>query len=265
MYDASPLEVELTAHPENPRLGVLRLNRGPVNALSQKMWDQLTEVGEALHRHAAFRAIIVGEGERHFAAGADVKELVGLSVETFCKRNKLLQRAFHLIATAPQIVIAAINGYALGGGCELALAADFRVAGQGSLLGLPETTLGIIPGSGGTQRLARLVGPSRAKDLILSGRMVPAAEALEIGLVDEVVEDAAVFDTAVRRALPYADGPYALRLAKRAIDEGLGRPMDAGLELEAGLVTEGFASEDGQLGLRSFVEKGPRKAQFRGR
>jgi len=161
--------------------------------------------------------------------------------------------------------VAAITGYALGGGCELALAADFRIAGRSAVLGLPEITLGIMPGSGGTQRLPRVVGPARAKDLILSGRLVRSEEALQIGLGDKVVEDADVLDTAIEQALSYARGPLALRYAKQAIDTGCDLPVEEGLRLEADLITSCFASEDGRHGLRSFVDDGPRKATFHGR
>jgi enoyl-CoA hydratase/carnithine racemase len=133
------------------------------------------------------------------------------------------------------------------------------------VFGLPEVTLGIMPGSGGTQRLPRLVGPGRAKELILSGRMVTADEALAIGLVDRVLEDAGVLDAAVTKALGYARGPLALRHAKRAVDAALDLPVEAGLALEADLITRCFASEDGRRGLRSFVDDGPGKAAFLGR
>jgi enoyl-CoA hydratase/carnithine racemase len=161
------------------------------------------------------------------------------------------------------LTVAAITGYALGGGCELALAADFRIAGRSAVLGLPEITLGIMPGSGGTQRLGRLVGHARAKELILSGRQVQAAEALEIGLVHHVTDDATVLAEAVERGLSYASGPLALRYAKQALDADL--PIEAGLALEADLTTKCFSSEDGQQGLRTFTDQGPGKAEFHGR
>jgi enoyl-CoA hydratase/carnithine racemase len=208
---------------------------------------------------------VITGGQRHFAAGADVKGLLELTPERFGERNQVLQRAFHALATAPQITIAAVSGYALGGGCELALAADFRFAGRSAMFGLPEITLGIMPGSGGTQRLPRVVGPARAKELILSGRMVAADEALAIGLANRVVEDADLLDAAVEEALRYARGPLALRHAKRAVDAALDLPVEAGLELEADLIARCFASADGQRGLRGFVDKGPGKASFLGR
>ncbi|MFQ6396233.1 enoyl-CoA hydratase/isomerase family protein [Nocardia sp. KC 131] len=258
-------QVRLERHPDDERLAVLHIDRPPVNALDQSMWDLFESVAARLHARTTFRAVVITGGAEHFAAGADVKEMVGMNAEVFAQRNRVLQQAFHAIATAPQITIAAINGFALGGGCELALAADFRIAGRRACLGLPETTLGIMPGSGGTQRLSQTVGLARAKDLILSGRLVQAEEALRIGLVDQVVDDTDVFGTAVEKGLAFARGPLALRYAKQAIDAGSRLPIEDGLALEADLIARCFASEDAQHGLRSFVEDGPRKATFRGR
>jgi enoyl-CoA hydratase/carnithine racemase len=258
-----PARVRLEPHPGDERLAVLRVDRPPVNALDQAMWDLFANVAVALRDSTTYRAAVLTGGAEHFAAGADVKELLGLSAGEFDRRNRVLQQAFHAVATAPQVTIAAVSGYALGGGCELALAADFRIAGRGAVLGLPEITLGIMPGSGGTQRLARVVGHPRAKDLILSGRLVPADEALGMGLVDRVVDDADVLDIAVEQGLAYARGPLALTYAKQAIDASAAVPIEAGLALEADLITKCFASEDARHGLRSFVEKS--QATFHGR
>jgi enoyl-CoA hydratase/carnithine racemase len=229
------------------------------------MWDELDRVTASLHGSTLYRSVVITGGPRHFAAGADVKELIGLTPAQFDARNRVLQRAFHALATAPQVTIAAVNGYALGGGCELALAADFRLAGRSAVFGLPEVTLGIMPGSGGTQRLPRVVGLARAKELILSGRQVRADEALAIGLVHRVVDDSGVLDAAVAEGLAYARGPLSLQYAKQALDATADRGIEAGLELEAALITRCFASEDGQRGLRSFVDDGPGKAKFLGR
>lgn len=256
--DETAQPVRLEAHPDDERLGILRLDRPPVNALDQGMWDSLAAVAAELHEHTSFRAVVVTGGPRHFAAGADIGEMLPLTVAEFDRRNRVLQGAFHALATAPQILVAAVNGYALGGGCELALAADFRIAGARAVLGLPEVTLGIMPGSGGTQRLAHVIGLARAKDMILTGRQVPAAEALAMGLVDHVTDDDDAYETAVERALVFARGPLALSHAKRAIDASVRLPIADGLALEADLIASCFASEDGQLGLRTFVEQGPR-------
>ena len=160
-------------------------------------------------------------------------------------------------------MIAAVTGYALGGGCELALTADFRVSADNAKWGQPEILLGIIPGAGGTQRLPRLVGPAKAKDLIFTGRFVDAAEALEIGLVDAVVPAADVYPTAVAMAAKFAAGPaLALAAAKAAIDEGLDGSLDAGLRLESHLFASLFATEDRTIGVTSFIENGAGKAVF---
>jgi len=177
-----------------------------------------------------------------------------------------LQESFTAVAKIPKPVVAAVTGYALGGGLELALCADFRVAGESARAGQPEILLGIIPGAGGTQRLPRLVGPARAKDIVYTGRFVGAQEALAIGLVDRVVPDADVYQAARDLVGRYAAGPAAaLRAAKQAIDEGLEVNLDTGLEIErlhfAGL----FATEDQRTGMHSFVENGPGKATFAGR
>jgi enoyl-CoA hydratase/carnithine racemase len=172
----------------------------------------------------------------------------------------------NLLAGLGKPVVAAITGYALGGGLEVALAADFRVAGESARLGQPEILLGVIPGAGGTQRLPRLIGPARAKDLVFSGRMVGAAEALEIGLVDQVVPDSGVYQAAVDMVKRYAAGPaLALRAAKQAIDAGLGVDLATGLELERVQFAALFGTEDQRAGMRSFLENGPGKATFTGR
>jgi enoyl-CoA hydratase/carnithine racemase len=180
-------------------------------------------------------------------------------------RSKRLQGAMDLIAALGKPVVAAITGYALGGGLELALAADFRVAGENARLGQPEILLGIIPGAGGTQRLPRLVGPAKAKDIVFTGRMVAAAEALEIGLVDRVVPDAEVYQAALDLVQRYAAGPaLALRAAKQAIDYGLGVDLATGLEIERVQFAALFGTADQRTGMRSFLENGPGKATFTG-
>jgi enoyl-CoA hydratase/carnithine racemase len=261
----STASVRLEPCPEDERLAILRVDRPPLNAFDQPMWDLFAAVTAALHASAQYRAVVITGGPAHFAAGADVKGLLGLTTEQFDARNRVLQQAFHALATAPQVTIAAVNGYALGGGCELALAADFRFAGRSAVFGLPEITLGIMPGSGGTQRLPRVVGTARAKDLILTGRLVRADEALAIGLADRVLEDGDVLDAAIAEGLAFARGPAALRYAKQAVDAAMGLTIEDGLALEAELIARCFATQDGQGGLRSFVEDGPRKAAFQGR
>jgi len=244
-------------------VAVLRLDRPKMNALSAELLRQLHAAVDDLAADLP-GAVVVWGGERIFAAGADIAEFGGP------EEAKVVGAAFHstldALATLPRSTVAAVSGYALGGGCELALACDLRVASSSARLGQPEILLGIIPGGGGTQRLARLIGPSRAKDLIFSGRQVEADEALRIGLVDRVVEPEAVFSSAVELAASLAAGAVAAQaLAKRAIDSGLDGPLQAGLELERALFVEVFRTEDAGIGVRSFLEHGPGKARFTGR
>ena len=247
-------------------IATIRLERPPMNALNGQVQ---TEIGAAAAQVAAdpeTRAVILYGGEKIFAAGADVKEMISAGPAEIMALAAGIQDAFKAVARIPKPVIAAITGYALGGGLELALCADFRVLGESARVGQPEILLGIIPGAGGTQRLPRLIGPSRAKDLVYSGRFVDAAEALRIGLADQVVPDAEVYGAAVRLAERYAAGPpLALRAAKQAIDEGLERDLDAGLEIERLHFTGLFATEDQETGMRSFLANGPGKATFSGR
>ena len=247
-------------------IATIRLDRPPMNALSAAVQAEIAAAAAQVSADPEVRAVVIYGGEKVFAAGADVKEMSGLSYADMAARSRRLQDSFTAVAKIGKPVIAAITGYALGGGLELALCADFRVAGEGARVGQPEILLGLIPGAGGTQRLPRLIGPARAKDIVFTGRFVGAAEALAIGLVDRVVPDAEVEAAAVTFAQQFAAGPaVALRAAKQAIDEGLEVGLDAGLEIErlhfAGL----FATEDQRAGMRSFIENGPGKATFSGR
>jgi enoyl-CoA hydratase/carnithine racemase len=247
-------------------IGTIRLNRPKVNALN----DQVTaELGAAAREAAAsdgVRAVIVYGGERVFCGGADIEVMAEAGYAEMASRSGRLQEAVGLVAALPMPVVAAITGYALGGGLELALAADLRVAGERARVGQPEILLGVIPGAGGTQRLPRLVGPARAKDIVFSGRMVSAAEALQIGLVDQVVPDDSVYQAALDMVQRYASGPaLALRAAKQAIDTGLGVDLAAGLEIERVQFAALFGTQDQKAGMRSFLENGPGKATFTGR
>ena len=251
---------------EQAGVGTIRLDRPKMNALNEQVQE---EIRAAAHEAAArddVKAVVVYGGERVFAAGADVKEMNDMSYTDMVKRSAGLQSAFTAVAKIPKPVVAAITGYALGGGCELALCADVRFAATDAVLGQPEILLGIIPGAGGTQRLTRLVGPSRAKDLIFSGRFVKAEEALAIGLVDRVVAPEAVYQEAVTWATQFAGAAtYALRAAKETIDRGLEVDLETGLGIERQQFAALFATEDRTIGMQSFVENGPGKAQFRGR
>jgi enoyl-CoA hydratase/carnithine racemase len=246
-------------------VAVLRLDRPPVNALNFQVWGELHRAALALASDAAVRAVVLWGGERVFAAGADIKAMAAESYQSFAALSGGLQEGLRALARLPQPVIAAVAGYALGGGCELALTADFRFAAADAKVGQPEISLGIIPGAGGTQRLPRIVGVQRAKELVYSGRMIDAAEAHRIGLVDRVWPPDEVFDRAVEQARTYARGPYALRLAKQAIDQGVELDLDSALRLETSLFTECFATEDARTGMQSFIDEGPGRAQFSGR
>jgi enoyl-CoA hydratase len=244
-------------------VAVLTIANGKVNALSTALLAGLHGILVDLHADLPGALVVTG-GDRIFAAGAEISEFGG--PDEAARVGGAFRSAFDELAAFPRVTIAAIAGFALGGGCELALACDLRIASERAKLGQPEILLGIIPGGGGTQRLARLVGPARAKDLILSGRQVSANEALGIGLVDEVVAPDELHQRALERAAEFAGGPLAAQaLAKRAIDQGLDRRLSDGLALEQDLFVQVFRTEDAGIGVRSFLEEGPGKAHFTGR
>ena len=243
-------------------VALVRLDRPKANALSVALLSELEEIALALHREPP-GAVVVWGGDRMFAAGADISEFGG--PDEASRVGGHFRAALDALASIPRATIAAVNGFALGGGCELALACDFRVMAENARFGQPEILLGIIPGGGGTQRLPRLIGTARAKELILSGRQVGADEAMRIGLTDRVVAADAVFDTAVGWAAELARGPLgAHALAKRAIDVGIDGPITEGLRLEQELFVEVFTTDDAKVGVRSFLEQGPGKATFTG-
>lgn len=247
-------------------IGTIRLDRPPMNALNVAVQEEIRAAAEEVAGRDDVGAVIVYGGEKVFAAGADIKEMQAMSYTDMVDRSAALQSSLGAVAAIPKPTVAAITGYALGGGCELALCCDFRVLADDARLGQPEVLLGVIPGAGGTQRLARLVGPARAKDLIFSGRFIDAAEALAMGLADEVVPAEDVHAAAVRRVRRFVGGPaYALRAAKEAIDRGLSVDLASGLEIERMLFTGLFATRDREIGMASFVEKGPGRAVFEGR
>jgi enoyl-CoA hydratase len=241
------------------------LQRPPMNALNTQLQEELRAAAAELTDDDAVRAVVIYGGEKVFAAGADVKEFAGQSHAMMMRDAHRLSSSLAALAALPKPVIAAVTGYALGGGCELALTADFRVSADNARWGQPEMLLGIIPGAGGTQRLPRLIGPAKAKDLIFSGRFVEADEALSIGLVDVVVPAAEVYPTALALAAKFAKGPaLALAAAKAAIDGGLDGDLANGLRLESHLFASLFATEDRTIGMSSFIERGPGKAAFVG-
>ncbi|HLU40970.1 MAG TPA: enoyl-CoA hydratase/isomerase family protein [Microthrixaceae bacterium] len=269
--EAATSDTLVTVEHRDDGVAVVTLSHGKVNALCVALLDQLHDIAQDLTRHAP-RAVVVTGGPKVFAAGADITEFAergGAEPFALAPPDRVGEiggaflRALNAVAALPCPTVAAVAGVALGGGCELALACDFRIAGQGSRFGQPEILLGIIPGGGGTQRLARLVGPARAKDLVFTGRMVDSAEALEIGLVDRVVEDDKVVEAAIAQAAALAKGPrHALALAKSAIDEGLEVSLEQGLLLEQERFVQSFTTPDAAVGVRSFLAEGPGKAKF---
>jgi enoyl-CoA hydratase/carnithine racemase len=255
----------VTVATDEAGVATMRLDRAPVNALNRQIWGEFAEAAQQLTDDDSVRAVVIWGGPKVFAAGADIKEFEQMRFQDAFAHAGVLQEAFKAIARIPKVTIAAVNGYALGGGCELALTADFRYAADNAKLGQPEILLGLIPGAGGTQRLTRLVGVQKAKQLVYGGGMVNAEEALAIGLVDKVVPADDVYETALADARRYAAGPFALRMAKKAIDEGIEMDLDSALRLETTLFTACFGTQDGETGISSFVANGPGKAQFVGR
>jgi len=239
------------------------LQRPPMNALCLQMQREIKAAAEELAVRSDVGAVVLYGGPKVFAAGADIKEMSGMTYQDMLKASVGLQDAFTAVARIPQPTIAAVTGYALGGGCELALCCDMRIAADDAKLGQPEILLGIIPGAGGTQRLPRLVGVSRAKELVFTGRHVDAAEALTIGLVNRVVPADEVYSSALELARRLAKGPaLALRAAKEAIDRGLDTDLDTGLDIERVRFASLFATDDQSIGMAAFVEKRP--AEFTG-
>ncbi len=244
-------------------VAVVTLSNGKVNALSQGLLAELGAIAGELTVDPPGAVVVTG-GDRIFAAGADISEFGGPDEARGITAT--FHRTLDAVAAIPRFVIAAVSGDALGGGCELALACDYRIAGERAVLGQPEVLLGIIPGGGGTQRLARLVGPSRAKELCITGRQVRVDEALRIGLVDELVPGDELHDRALGLAAEVAKGALiAQAMAKQAIDRGLDADLPAGLAIERQLFEDVFRTDDSRIGVASFLEKGPGAAEFTGR
>jgi enoyl-CoA hydratase len=245
-------------------VAVVTLNNPKVNALSQELLAELEAIAADLAASPPGAVVITG-GERIFAAGADISQFGG--PDEAAHITAAFHAALDAVAAVPRFVIAAVSGYALGGGCELALACDYRIGSPRTVFGQPEILLGIIPGGGGTQRLPRLVGVSRAKELCITGRQVAADEALRIGLLDELVaapED--LHPRALALAAEIARGALAAQaLTKQAIDVGIGLPLDEALAIERQSFVDAFHTDDSQIGVQSFLANGPGKATFTGR
>lgn len=247
---------------DDNEIGIIKLERPKANALSGRLLGELNEVAQGYLKDPP-KAVVIHGGEKIFAAGADISEFGGPSEAI--ELSRLFHEALDAIAAIPRVTIAAINGFALGGGCELALACDFRVAASNAKLGQPEILLGIIPGGGGTQRLPRLIGVSRAKELIYSGRQVSADEALDMGLVDKLADPGNALSVAYDWALEFSKGAVlAQGMAKKVIDAGIATTIQHGLDLERLLFATSFDTSDAATGISSFLENGPGKATFRG-
>ncbi|MDO8363772.1 MAG: enoyl-CoA hydratase-related protein [Actinomycetota bacterium] len=244
-------------------VAVVTLNNPKVNALSQALLAEVHEVAVALTADPPGAVVFTG-GERLFAAGADIGEFGGPAEAAAIGAG--FHRALNAVAAIPRFTIAAVSGFALGGGCELTMACDYRIASEKAVFGQPEVLLGVVPGGGGTQRLPRLVGVSRAKELLLTGRQVKAEEALRIGLADEVVPHEQLHERAFALAAEVAKGALqAQALMKHAVDVGTESDLAAGLALELTIFEAAFATEDATIGVESFRANGPGKAQFTGR
>ncbi|MGH2723868.1 MAG: enoyl-CoA hydratase/isomerase family protein [Actinomycetota bacterium] len=242
-------------------VGTIRLDRPPMNAINEDLTRDLLEAAREAGARDDVGAVVIYGGEKVFAAGADIKMMASMSPGQVRPMIQGLQEVFNAVEDIPKVTIAAVTGFALGGGCELAMCADFRYAAPDAKVGQPEINLGIIPGAGGTQRLPRLVGPARAKDIIFSGRMVEASEALEIGLVDRIADDP--YAEAVETAKRYAAGPgAALRAAKASVNWGSRTDLRTGVAIEREAFSSLFATEDQKEGMAAFLEK--RKADFKG-
>lgn len=248
-----------------PRVATIRLDRPPMNAITVQMLAELDQIVDEIAQNSDIGAVVIWGGPKIFAAGADVSQFPDLGPADAHELSRNLNGSFSKLATLRKLTVAAVCGFALGGGCELAMCADFRVVADDAKFGQPEILLGIIPGAGGTQRLTRLVGLSRAKDLVYSGRQVDSSEALAIGLASEVHPADSVYERSLEMAARFAAGPAALANAKAAIDGGLNLPLDAALELEAAEFAGSFDTDDADIGVQSFLEQGPGKAQFTGR
>jgi enoyl-CoA hydratase len=244
---------------------LIKLNRPPVNSLNAKAYTEIYEAVCELEKDQAVKAIIItGTGEKGFAAGLDVKEVAGKTIPDYYAFQRISRMCLDKVASVDKPTIAAIFGFVLGGGCELALACDLRIAASDTSIGCPEINLGIIPGSGGTQRLTRLVGVSKAKELLFMGDVVSGDEAYRIGLVNKVVPTEALLDEAKAWAKRLAAKPkVALSLLKNAMDNGINMDLQSAIthERECNVVT--YVSEDGREGFKAFIEK--RKPQFKDR
>jgi enoyl-CoA hydratase/carnithine racemase len=247
------------------RVGTIVLDRPPLNVIDLACWEALRTAVDAAAADEHVRALVVRGGPRALAAGADVREFQDWGPDGATAAVEVMHATLDALAALPMVTIAVVTGYALGGGCELALACDLRFAADNAKMGQPEILLGALPGAGGTQRLPRLVGVGRAKELVLTGRMIDMVEAPVIGLVDRVLPADEVLVAALAAASGFAAGPASIALAKQAIDLGADLPLSDALALERRLFASAFATEDLRIGVTSFLSSGPGRARFQGR
>jgi len=246
-------------------LAVVTINRPPVNALNHEVMDELEKTFDELAQDNSVRAVIItGAGEKAFVAGADIGEFPKLNRENGEKMSLRGQEVFQKIADFPAPVIAAVNGFALGGGLELALACDIRVVAENAKVGLPEVTLGIFPGYAGTQRLPRAIGTGKAKELIFTGEMIGADEAYRIGLVEHKTEAGKAMEKAREIAGKILKaGPIGVSMAKKAVNRGLDQSLEEGQKTEASFFADLCDTEDQKEGAKAFLEKRP--PEFKGK
>ncbi len=246
-------------------VAIIRLDRPKVNALNKQVGEELLAAATELETRDDIRGVVLYGGDRFFAAGADIAEFpIEGDVRDPSPMVDPLNDAIFAIENLPQITVAAVNGFALGGGCELSMSTDFRICGEGAKFGQPEILLGIIPGAGGTQRLTRLVGITKSKELNYTGRMVDATEALAIGLVSAVHPNEEVLAEAIAMVAAFANGPAALRNCKKAIMDGLHVSIEEAIAIEKREFVAAFQTDDSVTGITSFLENGPGKAEFSG-
>lgn len=251
------MEYKNLIYTQEEGLAIITLNRPKAhNALCTALNDEFEDVLSILEKDPQVRVVIITGNSKVFAAGADITELMNADPLAAYQICSSAHRVHDRLEALPVPTIAAINGLALGGGCELAMSTDFRIAGESGLFGLPETSLGVIPGGGGTQRLAKLIGPSRAKEMIFLGKLVKAEKALEIGLVNQVVDDAEVMAEARKMAAKLMEKPgVALRFAKEAINCGINTDLQTGKNIEKSRFAMVCATQDQKEGMKAFVEK----------
>jgi enoyl-CoA hydratase len=257
IFSIFALETEFIKYEEEGMIAVLTINRPKaLNALNSKVLDELDKTLDSIDLNKIRCLIVTGEGEKSFVAGADIGEMSSLTKEQGKAFGKKGNDVFRKLETFPIPVIAAVNGFALGGGCEISMSCDIRICSDNAIFGQPEVGLGITPGFGGTQRLARLVGPGMAKQMIYTARNIKADEALRIGLVNAVYPQNELLNEAKKLAETIArQAPIAVRNAKKAINDGLQVDMDKAIEIEEKLFGDCFETEDQRAGMGNFLEK----------